>query len=193
MDADELFAGPLTGRRIELTSSVQAAALKDGRLELTVTTRGLQLLVDVRHPDEGRWRSLIGADVRVRGVVVPANQAGDTPARIVVASPADVQPTGTLRTAPARPHQLLTSAAAIQALKRDDASAGHPVKLSARIMVNDTEWSVLFVHDGSSGIFVFTRSLDQPMPPCRPGDIVDIEGETGPANSRRLSPPTGSP
>ena len=106
VDGAEAFAPGFAGRRVLLDSNIQAAAMTDRRLELTVTSRGLQLLVDVRHPDEGRWRSLIGADVRVRGVVVPADQARDTPARIVVASPMDLQTTGTcgqrprVRTAP---------------------------------------------------------------------------------------------
>ena len=44
----------------------------------------------------------------------------------------------------------------------------------------DPAWTVLFVQDATTGIFVFTRSLTHPMPSCRPGDWVEIVGVTGP-------------
>ena len=178
VDGAEAFAPGFAGRRVLLDSNIQAAAMTDRRLQLTLTTHGVQLLAEVRRPDAANWRSLIGANVRLRGVVVPADRVQGFPARIAVASAADVEPMGVVQTVK-RERRLLTSAAAIQALPREEAAAGHPVKLSARIMVWDAEWSVLFVHDGS-GIFVFTRSLEHPMPRVRPGDVAEIEGETGP-------------
>ena len=178
VDGAEAFAPGFAGRRVLLDSNIQAAAMTDRRLQLTLTTHGVQLLAEVRRPDAANWRSLIGANVRLRGVVVPADRVHGFPARIAVASAADVEPMGVVQTVK-RERRLLTSAAAIQALPREEAAAGHPVKLSARIMVWDAEWSVLFVHDGS-GIFVFTRSLEHPMPRVRPGDVAEIEGETGP-------------
>ena len=44
----------------------------------------------------------------------------------------------------------------------------------------DPAWTVLFVQDATTGIFVFTRSLTHPLPRCRPGDWVEIAGVTGP-------------
>ncbi|MEO7275745.1 MAG: response regulator [Vicinamibacterales bacterium] len=178
VDGDEVFAPRFTGRRIALDSSVQGATMNQGRLQLTLTSHGVQLLAEVRHPDQDHWRSLIGASIRLRGIVVPADPRRDVPAHIAVFSAADVERTEVSRAATGT-RRLLTSASAIQALPREEAAAGHPVKLSARIMVWDAEWSVLFVNDGS-GIFVFTRSLEHPMPPVRPGDVVEITGETGP-------------
>jgi signal transduction histidine kinase/CheY-like chemotaxis protein len=179
VDGDEVFTPGFTGRRVALESNVQAAAISDRRLELTLTSHGVQLMAEVRRPDEANWRSLIGANVRLRGVVVPADPAHDVPAHIAVVSSADLEPTRALPAAQTHERRLLTSAAAVQALPREEAAAGLPVKLLARIMVYDAEWSVLFVNDGS-GIFVFTRSLEHPMPPVRPGDVAVIEGETGP-------------
>ncbi|HUS23011.1 MAG TPA: histidine kinase dimerization/phospho-acceptor domain-containing protein, partial [Aeromicrobium sp.] len=178
VDGDELFAPKFTGRRVTLDSSVQGATMHQGRLQLTLTSHGVQLLADVRRPDQRNWRSLIGSSVRLRGVVVPADPRRAVPSHIAVRSAADVERTDVGRVATGTP-RLLTSASAIQALPREEAAAGHPVKLAARIMVWDAEWSVLFVDDGS-GIFVFTRSLEHPMPPVRPGDVVEIAGETGP-------------
>ena len=40
LDPVRVFNGPLTGRRVELTSRVQTAEMMDGRLHLTVTTHG---------------------------------------------------------------------------------------------------------------------------------------------------------
>ena len=54
--ADAVANGTLTGTRVELTSRVQAAAMRDGRLQLTVTSRGVQCEVEVRQPSPLDWR-----------------------------------------------------------------------------------------------------------------------------------------
>ena len=48
VDPASVFDGPLTGRRVELTSRVQTAEMIGGRLHLTLTTHGIQLDADVR-------------------------------------------------------------------------------------------------------------------------------------------------
>jgi signal transduction histidine kinase/ActR/RegA family two-component response regulator len=182
VDPASVFDGPLTGRRVELTSRVQTAEMMDGLLHLTVTTHGIQLDADVRRVEGSAWQSLIGTDIRFRGVVVPAaeppgNRSRD---RIVIASLGDVDALGARTAAPAGLRRLLTTAAAIKGLSADEAAAGHAVTLRAQITVTDPAWTVLFVQDATAGIFVFTRSLKHPMPPCRPGDWVEIVGVTGP-------------
>jgi signal transduction histidine kinase/CheY-like chemotaxis protein len=178
--ADDVANGNLMGRRVELTARVQAASLRDGRLQLTVTSYGVQCEAEVRHPAQLDGRALIGADVRLRGVVAPAESTSGTAPRVVLASPNDLETITGRQTSLHQARRLLTSAAAIQALPPSEAAAGHPVKVRGVITVNDPAWSVLFVQDETSGIFVFTRSLEHPMPACRPGDIVEISGETGP-------------
>ena len=182
LDPVRVFDGHLTGRRVELTSQVQTAEMMDGRLHLTVTTHGVQLDADVRRVEGTDWQSLIGTDIRFRGVVVPASESpGDgSRDRIVVASLGDVEALGARTAAPAGPRRLLTTAAAIKGLSSSEAAMGHAVTLRAQITVTDPAWTVLFVQDATAGIFVFTRSLKHSMPPCRPGDWVEIVGVTGP-------------
>ena len=182
VDPGNVFNGPLTGRRVELTSLVQSAQMIDGRLRLTVTVHGIQLDADVRRVEGTGWQSLIGRHIRFRGVVVPAAESpGLQPRdRIVIASLADIDAIGAPPASPAGPRKLLTTAAAIKGLSSNEAAAGHAVRLRAQITVIDPAWTVLFVQDATAGIFVFTRSLTQPLPRCRPGDWVEIAGVTGP-------------
>ena len=182
VDPARVFDGPLTGRRVELTSRVQTAEMIDGRLHLTVTSHGLQLDADVRRVDGTDWRSMIGTDIRFRGVVVPAAESpGNRPRdRIVIASLGDVDALGARTAAPPGARRLLTTAAAIKGLSPNEAALGHAVALRAQITAIDPAWTVLFVQDATAGIFVFTRSLKHPMPRCGPGDWVEIAGVTGP-------------
>jgi signal transduction histidine kinase/DNA-binding response OmpR family regulator len=171
---DAQFDPRLIGRPVELVSRVQAATLREGRLQLTIGIHGVQLDAEVRSPGE--------VDVRIRGVVVPVEQAQvEFPARIAVAARSDLEIVGGQRHA-RHDRTLLTSAAAVQRLPPDEAAAGHPVRMTARITAYDPAWTVLFVQDDSRGIFVFTRSLQHPMPACTPGDLVEIVGESGPGD-----------
>jgi signal transduction histidine kinase/CheY-like chemotaxis protein len=182
LDPARAFDGPLTGRRVELTSRVQTAEMMDGRLHLTVTTHGNQLDADVRRVEGTDWQSWIGTDIRFRGVVVPAAQSPGNQSRdrIVIASLHDVDALGARTAAPAGRRRLLTTAAAVKELSANDAAVGHAVTLRAQITVTDPVWTVMFVQDATAGIFVFTRSLKHPLPVCRPGDWVEIAGVTGP-------------
>jgi signal transduction histidine kinase/ActR/RegA family two-component response regulator len=180
-DSADAINGRMAGRRIEVVGGVQAATTKEGRLLLTVTSHGVQIDVEVRRPEQLDPRSLIGTDVRLRGVVVPMNDSGSaaTAGRLVVTSRRDFESID--RHAGGHvTRRLFTSAAAIQALSAGASTAGHPVRMRAQITVVDPAWTVLFVQDETAGIFVMTRSLHKAMPECRPGDIVEITGETGP-------------
>jgi signal transduction histidine kinase/CheY-like chemotaxis protein len=182
VDAAEIADGRLTGRRVEMPARVQAASMKDGQLRLTVTNRGVTLIAQVRDPQQMDWRSLIGAQIRVRGVVAPSESAGDptSTTRVIAGSAKDIDVVSAAERADASTHALLTSAAAVQALPPSEAAAGYPVKIRAQVLVNDPAWTVFFVQDDTKGIFTFTRSLEHPMPSCRPGDNIEIVGETGP-------------
>jgi signal transduction histidine kinase/DNA-binding response OmpR family regulator len=180
--AEDVFGARLAGQRVEVVSRVQAGAMQGDHLQLTLTSHGVQFDAEILRPGALEWRSLIGADIRLRGVIVPADDhaGAGAPARIVATSAAAVETIGARRDSRPRARTLLRSAAAIQALPSDEAAAGHPVQMRARVMVNDPGWTVFFAQDDTSGIFVFTRSLQQPLPACRPGDLIDIVGETGP-------------
>jgi signal transduction histidine kinase/CheY-like chemotaxis protein len=175
IDSGDVLDPHQVGRRIELAGQIQGVRTQDGRLALTMTAHGIQLDAEVRHPDGLDGQSLVGATVRVRGVLVAAS-----PSRLVVPSPADVEIIVRRNGVSRPPRSALNTAASIQALSADEAAAGYPVRLAARVTAYDPAWTVLFVSDDTRGIFVFTRSLEHPMPPCHPGDIVEIEGSTAP-------------
>ncbi|HXE79641.1 MAG TPA: response regulator [Vicinamibacterales bacterium] len=180
---DARYDPALIGRPIELVTRVQAATLRDGRLELTIGVHGVQLEAEVRNPGTVDPRTFIGTDVRLRGVVVPLERDHEVefPARIAVASNRELEIVGGRRRTRGE-RQLLASAAAVQALPPDEAAAGHPVRMTATVTAFDPAWTVLFVQDATRGIFVFTRSLEHRMPRFQPGDVVEITGETGPGD-----------
>ena len=175
VDAGDILDPHQIGRRLELAARVQGGGSRDGRLQLSMTSHGVQLEAEVRRPEHLDPAVLVGADVRVRGVIAAAS-----PPHLVVASPADVEIVARAKRPGARSGTSLTTAASIQALSADEAAAGHPVHLIARVTAYDPAWMVLFVNDETRGIFVFTTSLEHPMPPVRPGDRVEIAGETAP-------------
>ena len=136
VDPASVFDGPLTGRRVELTSRVQTAEMIGGRLHLTLTTHGIQLDADVRRVEATAtdWRSLIGTDIRFRGVVVPAveSPADRSHDRIVIASLGDVDAVGARAAPSAGPRRLLTTAAAIKGLSANEAAAGMPSRFAPK-------------------------------------------------------------
>src|ERR1043166_7680805 len=111
VDPASVFDGPLSGRRVELTSRVQAADMVDGHLHLTLTTHGIQLDADVRAVEGTGWSSLLGTDVRFRGVVVPAAAlpGAGVRDRIVIASLGDIAALDARSAAPVGPRLRLTT------------------------------------------------------------------------------------
>jgi hypothetical protein len=81
IDSGDVLDPHQVGRRIELAGQIQGVRTRDGRLALTMTAHGIQLDAEVRHPDGLDGQSLVGAIVRVRGVLVAAS-----PSRLVVPS-----------------------------------------------------------------------------------------------------------
>jgi len=180
---DPPFDAGLVGRRVEVTARVSAAAVRDGRLQLTLRIDHVAAAVVTRLQAEIREfggldpTDVVGAFVQLRGVVIPLESGrSEFPGRIAVRSAADV----TVVRPPDKPRQglLFTTAADVQALPSDVAAAHHPVRLRAQITDVPT-WRGLFIQDRTRGIHVnYTDTLRQPLPAVRPGDLVEIEGET---------------
>jgi PAS domain S-box-containing protein len=60
----------------------------------------------------------------------------------------------------------------------DEAQRGHPVQLRGTVVLyRDSANGLLFVHDPTGGVFV--RVGSQPAPSIQPGDVLDIDGESG--------------
>ncbi len=82
----------------------------------------------------------------------------------------------------AAPHlPTLTTANQVHSLAAEEASRGYPVQIrGAVVLYCDYPNRLLFVHDPTGGVFVSTGS--QPALPVRPGDLLDIAGESGPGH-----------
>ena len=74
----------------------------------------------------------------------------------------------------------LTNIGQIRALAPADAEKGLAVRLRAVVTYYDPKWDSLFVHDGTGGVYVSRRQNAAPRPRYEPGQLLEIEGATGP-------------
>jgi signal transduction histidine kinase/CheY-like chemotaxis protein len=185
-DPDVLASGDLNATRVKLAARVQGATRVGTGLSLTLTSRGYELLAFVRDARALTPADLIGAEIRLRGVVEPGKGTAETVpgVRVVAGSATDIEFVRRVEAggpSPSLPVPL-TSVAAVRGLPTDAAGRGLPVQVRARITYLDRAWTVLFVQDRSAGIFVYFSQLTHPMPDCAPGDDVEIVGQTGPGD-----------
>jgi signal transduction histidine kinase/CheY-like chemotaxis protein len=185
-DPEAFTSGGLNASRIKLAARVQGATRVGDGLSLTLTSRGYELLAYVRHAAALNARDLIGAEIRLRGVVEPGTGTPEWVPGLRVVAPAagDVEivrrvDQGAASSVPRGP---LTSVAAVRGLSPGHAVRGLPVRVRGRITYLDRLWTVLFVQDASAGIFVYYSQLTHRMPACEPGDEVELIGESGPGD-----------
>jgi signal transduction histidine kinase/CheY-like chemotaxis protein len=185
-DPDAFAAGSLNATRIALAARVQAATRLGNGLSLTLSSRGFEMVAFVRDAGALVARDLIGAEVRLRGVVEPGTGSQEyVPGlRVVVPAAGDLRivrraDDGRPAAAPVGP---LATVAAIRRLSSAQAARGLPVHLRGRVTYLDRLWTVMFVQDASAGIFVYSSQLTHPMPDCAAGDEIEIRGETGPGD-----------
>jgi signal transduction histidine kinase/CheY-like chemotaxis protein len=185
-DPDAMLAGTLNATRIKLAARIQGATPIGKGLSLTITSRGFELRASVRDAGTLSAADLLGAEIRLRGVVEPGEgTAAAVPgARVLVAGSTDIEivrRAAASESSPA-PRGPLASVAAVRELATSQAARGLPVRVQARVTYLDRAWTVLFVQDRSAGIFVYMSQLTHPMPACEPGDDVEIVGQTGPGD-----------
>jgi signal transduction histidine kinase/CheY-like chemotaxis protein len=75
---------------------------------------------------------------------------------------------------------VLTTAAAVQALPTESARLGRPVRLTATVTYWHPEFNVMFVQDQTGGIFVSAAGLHAPS--LKTGDQIRLTGVTGPGD-----------
>jgi signal transduction histidine kinase len=73
----------------------------------------------------------------------------------------------------------LTSIREIRDLTPEQAGAGLPVKIRAKVTFAKPSFASLFVHDGNTGIFVETAPKKDDSEAFKPGDQLEIDGITG--------------
>lgn len=79
---------------------------------------------------------------------------------------------------PTRPTLLLTNIAQVRALSIEEAQRGYPVRIKG-VVTFQTHLRNIFVHDLTNGIYVSRKNATFDLPP---GQIVELEGITGPGD-----------
>ncbi|HZO85851.1 MAG TPA: hypothetical protein VFC26_11590, partial [Verrucomicrobiae bacterium] len=74
---------------------------------------------------------------------------------------------------------VLTNIAQIRATPAADAEKGIPVRVRAVVTYYESKWHTLFVHDGTGGVYVGFKTR-RPRTTYEPGQLLEIEGVTGP-------------
>jgi len=151
----------LPERRVRVRGSVLRAT---GPRGLVLLAEGRELTVAT---DE-RTAAGVGAPVDVVGFATPGDKGVVLEHALVRSGPALSLPA----VAPA-----IRTAAEVRRLSRPEAREGRPIKLEAVVTFNDPEMRLLFVQDGTAGIYVESfRHVHR----VRAGDRVEIEGVSGP-------------
>ena len=181
IDAGELTLPRFLGQRVQLKAQLQGLRPTLDRVRITATSRAVQYDVDARGITRAFLTGFIGAQVRVRGTVWPARTSpnGEPLGRLGLTAIGDLEALEQgLRSGGQR--RVLTTIDAVRRLDAQDAALAHQVEVRATVTLLDRPWNMLMVQDATAGIYVFISQLEHPLPPCRPGDIVAVEGESGP-------------
>jgi signal transduction histidine kinase/DNA-binding response OmpR family regulator len=181
IEAGELHMPRFLGQRVQLKAQLQGLTPAADRVRITATSRAIQYDIEARGIARGLVTGLLGAQVRVTGAVWPARTSpnGEPLGRLAVASIGDVEPLE------ANAHvrgdrRALGTVDEVRRMDPRDAALAHPIKLRATITLVDRPWNMLMVQDATAGIYVFVSQLEHALPSCGPGDVVELEGESGP-------------
>jgi signal transduction histidine kinase/DNA-binding response OmpR family regulator len=182
IEPGEIIERRFIGQRVQLKAQIQGVAALQDRVRLTITSRGVQFEAESRDIPRALLTGYLGSLVKLTGTVWPARPAphnGEPLGRVGLQAAGDVEPLEqSLRAGGDR--RVLTTIAAVRGLDPRDAALGHDVRVRARLTLVDGPWNMLMVQDGTAGIYVFASQLEHPLPNCRPGDTVEIEGQSGP-------------
>jgi signal transduction histidine kinase/DNA-binding response OmpR family regulator len=178
---DDLTAARFVGQRVELKAQIQGVTPYSDRVRLTMTSRGIQYEVDTRTQSRALLTGFLGGQVQLRGTVWPARTGpSGQPVGHLVARAEDIRPIGGQGASVGTTKRVLTTVASVRGLDPRDAALGHKVSVRGTVTLVDGPWNLLMVQDASAGIYVFTSQLEHTLPDCRPGDTIEIEGESGP-------------
>lgn len=83
--------------------------------------------------------------------------------------------------------QPLTSVASVRGLPAAEAEALHPVKLRGVVTFFDANLYSRFIQDDSAGIYLLENTN---LPPLSPGQLVEVDGVTGPGEYAPVVQPT---
>ena len=181
IEAGELTLPRFLGQRVQLKTQLQGLAPATDRVRITATSRAIQYDIDAHDIARGLLTGFLGAQARVSGAVWPPRigPSGEPLGRLGLSSIGDlvVLEQGVLAGGARR---VLTTVDEVRRLDPRDAALGHEIKVRASVTLVDLPWNILMIQDATAGIYVFASQLEHDLPPCRPGDIVEVEGESGP-------------
>ena len=172
------------GALVRTAGIVRGLSTWAGYLRLELVSDGHVLELRVQDYPLVDLSRLTGARLAPAGVCVPA-PAGD--ARLAdlrlllhgvdaLGLPADIA--AAIEQGP-RPSRALTRVADIRRMRREDAARHHPVRVTGTVTYVDPAWSMLFLEDEGTGIFVALHN--RPVLP-RAGDRIEVTGFTGPGS-----------
>jgi len=150
-----------------------------GRAQLLIHEYRDFLRVHVRDLQGRDPASLVGGDMRVRGVYGPVfdHQRRIAGYQLWVPAAEHVTPVPPpqLEAPMAEALPLIERAADILSLSTEQAARGFPVRVRGVVTYYNAEWCVLFVQDATAGIYVQCRSHRFPVDT---GQLVEVEGVT---------------
>jgi hypothetical protein len=85
------------------------------------------------------------------------------------------------------PDQVLTTVAAVRSLSTAEAGRHYPVKLHGLVTFYDETLFLRFFQDETAGIYLFGLTN---LPPLQPGQMVEVQGVTGPGEYAPVILPT---
>ena len=165
---------------IETEGTVEDAQIWDGVFSLVVRDGDSRALVRLRQYDIRHNLTLLGKRINVRGVAAHNWHGLKDPIIYQVLVPSDSLMTvfgGDVESSEASELPLLTRIEDVRSLPAGEAARRYPVHVRGVVTYYDAAWKLLFIQNGSNGIFVHASDL-----PTRfeQGDLVDIKGWSGP-------------
>ncbi len=179
-----LDATTCDGRSVQTTGVVKELSIWNGylRLQLTEAQHSVELRVlDYPLLD---MSALVGASIKSQGVCVqaPAAEARVADLRVMVHEFADLGLPDTLRAALTKATAalpVLTRLDDIRRMSRVEAGRYYPVRVAGIATYVDPAWSMLFLQDGATGIFVALHGTQSAI---HAGDRLEVSGWTAPGN-----------
>ena len=172
------------GRRLQTTGVVKEVSIWNGYLRLHVTSGQHAIEMRVQDYPLQDMSAVVGTSIQSTGVCVPAPPAEVKVAdlRLIVREFADLGLPDPLRASLTRATSalpVLTRVDDIRRMPRAEARRYYPVRVAGIATYVDPAWSMLFLQDGETGIYV---SLHGAQGAPRAGDRLEVSGWAGPGN-----------
>ncbi len=180
-----LSGSTCNGGRLQTTGNVKELSIWNGYLRLHVVSAEHSVEVRVLHYPLLDMRSLVGTSIRVDGVCMqaPVAEAKVADLRVMVSDFSDLGLPEALRVSMTRATDglpVMTRLDEIRRMSRAEAGRYYPVRVAGIATYVDPAWSMLFLQDGATGIFVALQGARQET--IHAGDRLEVTGRTGPGN-----------